>query len=48
MTGKYLIKFIEENNLHDYEFLMHENYGDGELDLNLLIDEDNKTVEITL
>ena len=49
MTGEYLIKFIEENNLQDYEFIMSENYGEGEYPIsNLYIDENSKTVEVTI
>ena len=49
MTGEYLIKFIEENNLQDYEFVMSENYGEGTYPiLDLYIDKNSKTVEVSL
>lgn len=49
MTGEYLIKFIEENNLQNYEFIMSEAYGEGEYPIShLYIDENSKTVEVTL
>ena len=49
MTGEYLIKFIEENNLQEYEFVMGEDYGEGIYPiLELYIDENSKTVEVAL